>query len=336
MRQPLDLFRPASYTSPGPGGPWGVAMAEVVGAVPVDRLFLGDGGIETSLIYLEGVELPLFASFPLLDDAFGRARLRNYFEPYLALCAATSGAGFLLDTATWRASADWGRKLGYDAAALVRVNHDAVAFARALRDEWQLRIAGPILINGIIGPRGDGYIVDAPDGADDHLLFHLPQATALRDAGVDLISAMTMTSTAEALGVARAASAVGLPVAVSFTVETDGRLPSGERLREAVEHVNAEAAPAYFGVNCAHPSHFDACFDDEGPWLGRIRSIRANASPRSHAELDEATELDVGDLPNLAGRYLGLRQRLPALNILGGCCGTDHRHIRAIRDAWFR
>jgi homocysteine S-methyltransferase len=305
-------------------------MANLVGAVPVDRLFLGDGGIETSLIYLEGAELPQFASFPLLGEEAGRARLRNYFEPYLALCAATSGAGFLLDPATWRASTDWGRKLGYDAAALVRVNHDAVAFARALRDEWQVRIAGSILINGIIGPRGDGYVVDAPNSADEHLAFHLPQATALRDAGADLISAMTMTSSAEALGVARAASAMGLPVTVSFTVETDGRLPSGERLREAVEYVNAAAAPAYFGVNCAHPSHFEACFDDEGPWLKRIRSIRANASPRSQAELD------VGDLPDLAGRYLGLRQRLPALNILGGCCGTDHRHIGAIRDAWVR
>lgn len=311
-------------------------MAKLAGVVPVDRLFLGDGGLETSLIYLQGVELPQFAAFPLLEDDSGRARLRSYFEPYLELCAATSGAGFLLDTATWRASADWGHKLGYDAAALMRVNRDAVAFARHLRDEWQPRISGPILINGIIGPRGDGYVVDPPAGVEDHLAFHLPQAEALRDAGVDLISAMTMTSTAEALGVARAALQVGLPAAVSFTVETDGRLPSGEHLREALERVDAEATPAYFGVNCAHPSHFATCLEDEGPWLARIRCVRANASHLSHAELDKATELDAGDLPDLAGRYLGLRRRLPALNILGGCCGTDLRHIQAIRDAWLQ
>lgn len=299
-------------------------------------LFLGDGGIETTLIYLDGIDLPEFASFVLLRDNEGRNRLRRYFEPYLELCAATPGAGFLLDTPTWRASADWGRKLAYDAQALFRANLDAVELAHSIRDEWQARVAGPIVLCGIIGPRGDGYVVDAAGSVDEATTFHLPQATALRDGGVDMLSALTMTSVAEALGVAYAARAVGLPVAISFTVETDGRLPSGEPLREAVERVDADAPPAYFGVNCAHPSHFDACFDDAGPWTERIRSIRANASARSHAELNESTELDIGDLPDLADRYVRLRARLPKLNVLGGCCGTDLRHLRAIRDAWIQ
>ncbi|MEP7102027.1 MAG: homocysteine S-methyltransferase family protein [Burkholderiales bacterium] len=299
-------------------------------------LFLCDGGLETSLIYLDGLDLPQFASFVLLHDAAGRESLRRYFEPYLEICAGTRGAGFLLDTATWRASADWGQTLGYDAQALVQANHDAVSLARAIRDDWQTRIAGPIVISGVIGPRGDGYVVDAAGGVEDAMTFHLPQATALRDAGADMLSAVTMTSVAEAIGVAWAARSVGLPVAISFTVETDGRLPSGEPLREAVERVDAEASPDYFGVNCAHPSHFDACFEEAGAWTGRIRSIRANASARSHAELDAATELDIGDLPDLADRYVRLRTRLPSLNVLGGCCGTDHRHLRAIRDAWNR
>jgi S-methylmethionine-dependent homocysteine/selenocysteine methylase len=299
-------------------------------------LFLGDGGIETTLIYLDGIDLPEFASFVLLRDDEGRNRLRRYFEPYLELCAATPGAGFLLDTPTWRASADWGRKLAYDAQALFRANLDAVELARSIRDEWQARVAGPIVLCGIIGPRGDGYVVDAPGSVDEATTFHMPQATALRDGGVDMLSALTMTSVAEALGVAWAARAVGLPVAISFTVETDGRLPSGEPLRDAVERVDADAPPAYFGVNCAHPSHFDACFDDAGPWTARIRSIRANASALSHAELNLATELDIGDLPDLANRYVRLRARLPSLNVLGGCCGTDQRHLRAIRDAWIQ
>jgi len=299
-------------------------------------LFLGDGGLETTLIYGQGVALPEFAAFPLLDSEAGRAHLQRYYNPFLELCAATPGAGFLLDTPTWRASADWGARLGYDAVALARVNREAVQFVRALRNAWQPRMAGPIVLTGVIGPRGDGYGAALPGNADEASAFHRPQAEALRDAGVDMLAAVTMTSVTEALGVARAAHAVGLPVSISFTVETDGRLPSGERLREAIEDVDADAPahPAYFGVNCAHPSHFAACFEDSGAWLDRIRCVRANASTRSHAELDAASEIDIGDMADLADRYVRLRSVLPKLNVLGGCCGTDERHMKAIGEAW--
>jgi homocysteine S-methyltransferase len=191
-----------------------------------------------------------------------------------------------------------------------------------------------VVISGIIGPRGDGYIADAPTSVADATAYHRSQAAALRDGGVDMLAAVTMTTIAEAIGIARAASIVGLPVSISFTVETDGRLPSGEMLREAIETVDADTRPAYFAVNCAHPTHFEACFDGGGSWTTRIRGIRANASTRSHAELDAATELDIGDPLALGEHYRRLRASLPALNVLGGCCGTDHRHLRAIRDAW--
>ena len=301
-------------------------------------LFLSDGGLETTLIYLEGVELPHFAAFVLLQSAAGRARLRRYYEPYLELAAATPGAGFVLETPTWRASADWGGLLGYGEAALAAVNRDAVQLLRMWRDEWQPRIEGPIVLAGIVGPRGDGYIADAPDSAEAAADYHRAQAAALKDGGAEMLAAATMTTSAEALGVANAAASVGLPVAISFTVETDGRLPSGESLREAIERVDARASvpPAYFAVNCAHPSHFEAVLDDQGGWVRRIHALRANASTRSHAELDAATELEIGDVPDLADRYRRLRAPLPALNVLGGCCGTDLRHLRAIRDAWLR
>ena len=299
-------------------------------------LFLSDGGLETTLVFLEGVDLPHFAAFVLLRNEPGRERLRRYYRPYLELCASTPGAGFVLETATWRASPDWGRLLGYDASALEQANVDAAQLMIALRDEWRSRLTGPVVVNGVIGPRGDGYVVDAPSSAADAAAYHLPQAVALKMGGVDMLSAVTMTSSAEAMGVARAAKAVGLPVAVSFTVETDGRLPSGEPLREAVEQVDADTAPAYFAVNCAHPSHFEACFADGGSWTTRIRGIRANASALSHAELDVATELDIGDPADLGERYRRLRVALPALNVLGGCCGTDSRHLSAIRDAWIQ
>ena len=297
-------------------------------------LFLSDGGLETTLVYLEGVDLPHFAAFVLLRDEAGRERLRRYYRPYLELCASTPGAGFVLETPTWRASPDWGRLLGYDASALEQANIDAARLVSVLRDEWRSRLTGPAVLSGTIGPRGDGYVADAPSSAADAAAYHLAQAVALKKGGVDMLSAVTMTTSAEAMGVARSAKAVGLPVAISFTVETDGRLPSGEPLREAIERLDAETAPAYFGVNCAHPSHFEACFADGGAWTSRIRGIRANASTRSHAELDVATELDIGDPADLGERYRRLRVPLQALNVLGGCCGTDSRHLRAIRDAW--
>lgn len=297
-------------------------------------LFLSDGGLETTLVYLEGVELPHFAAFVLLDDDAGRERLRRYYRPYLELCANTPGAGFVLETPTWRANPDWGNLLGYDAAALAQANTEAVRLLSELRAAWRSRLTGPVVLSGIIGPRGDGYVADSASSADDAAAYHLPQATALRDGGVDMLAAVTMTSSAEALGIARSAKEVGLPVAISFTVETDGRLPDGESLREAIAKVDADTPPAYFAVNCAHPSHFEACLADGGDWTARIRGIRANASTRSHAELDTASELDIGDPVDLGDRYRRLRTPLPALNVLGGCCGTDQRHLRAIRDAW--
>jgi S-methylmethionine-dependent homocysteine/selenocysteine methylase len=299
-------------------------------------LFLSDGGLETTLVFLDGVDLPDFAAFPLLATADGRERLRRYYEPYLELCAVTPGAGFVLETPTWRANPDWALRLGYDAAALRQANVDAARWTGALRDAWRERIAGPIVLSGVIGPRGDGYVADAPANVADAADYHLSQAAALKEGGVDMLAAVTMTTAAEANGIARAARAVGLPAAISFTVETDGRLPSGESLRDAMAQVETDAPPAYFAINCAHPVHFEAVLATLGDLAPRIRAIRANASARSHAELDNATELDIGDPPDLGDRYRRLRAPLPALNVLGGCCGTDARHLRAIRDAWLR
>jgi homocysteine S-methyltransferase len=298
-----------------------------------DRVFLTDGGLETTLIFARGLELPLFAAFPLLDDANGRATLRDYFGRYIAT-AREQGTGFLLDTPTWRANADWGAQLGYEAAAMDRVNRDAVAFARELREQ-----AGgapePILISGVIGPRGDGYRADAQMTAMEAEAYHAPQARSLA-AGADLVAAITMTYADEAIGIARAAARAGVPVAISFTVETDGRLPSGQALGEAIEQVDAEtlAAPAHYMVNCAHPSHFAGVLAEGGAWRDRIAGLRANASVKSHAELDAASELDAGDPAELAEDYAALRSQLRNVSVLGGCCGTDERHVAAVGAAW--
>ena len=292
------------------------------------RVRLTEGGLETTLVFHHGVELSHFAAFPLLEDEDGRRALRAYWEPYLELVTDT-GAPFAVDTMTWRANPDWGARLGYDAAALAGVNAAAVRFAADVSREL-----GGACLNGVVGPRGDGYVVNEVMTAEQAEKYHQPQVRALAEAGVDQVSALTLTYAHEAVGFVRSAIRVGVPAVVSFTVETDGRLPSGDTLRDAVEQVEVETdrAPLGYMVNCAHPAHFGGALS-EGPWLQRVIGVRANASMMSHAELDAAEELDAGDPEDLGARYRQLLDRLPALELVGGCCGTDHRHVRAIAAA---
>lgn len=297
-----------------------------------NRTFLSDGGIETTLIFHEGLDLPLFASFVLMDSPEGRAKLRDYYVPYLEL-ARRFRAGFVLDTPTWRASADWGRQLGYDRAALGAVNRASVDLMVELRDAYEVD-GSPCVISGAIGPRGDGYKagrMSATEAED----YHAEQIETFAESGVDMVGGYTMNTVAEAVGIARAARRIGVPVAIAFTVETDGRLVTGESLQRAIETTDAETdgAPAYYLVNCAHPTHFVDALEGAGEWRSRILGVKANASTKSHAELDESETLDAGDPVDLGHRYRTLRQRLPAMRIMGGCCGTDHRHIAAICEA---
>ena len=298
-------------------------------------LTITDGGLETELIFHHGFDLPLFAAFPLLERADGRAAIRRYYDGYAAI-AREHGAGLLLESPTWRANPDWAPLLGYDLDALDAANRDAIALLEEIRaDHSDL---SHVVISGCIGPRGDGYRVGDAMSAEEAEAYHAHQIGVFAGTAADMVAALTMTYADEATGVTRAARAAGMPVAISFTVETDGRLPSGQPLDEAVAEVDAATGegPDYYMINCAHPTHFeDALGDDEG-WVRRIRGLRANASLRSHAELDEATELDEGDPHDLAARYSALRDRLPNLSVLGGCCGTDHRHVAAIGAAWTR
>jgi S-methylmethionine-dependent homocysteine/selenocysteine methylase len=297
-----------------------------------DRLYITDGGLETTLIFHLGLDLPDFAAFDLLRDDTGTEALRRYFEPYLAI-ARERGAGLVLDSATWRASRDWGERLGYSLEELAEANRRAVALTEELRASAP---DVPTVLNGVVGPRGDGYVVGETMTAAEAEDYHAEQIGTFAETATEMVSAITMTYVDEAVGITRAAQAAGLPAAISFTVETDGRLPSGQPLGEAIEQVDAEtgSSPAYFMVNCAHPTHFADVLD--GPWRERIAGIRANASTMSHAELDAATELDEGNPTELAAQYLALRDRLPNANVLGGCCGTDDRHIAAIAAAWVR
>jgi homocysteine S-methyltransferase len=292
---------------------------------------LTDGGIETTLIFHEGFDLPGFASFPLLEEERGRAALRRYFEPFLDT-AQQHGVPFVLDTATWRANPDWGERLGYDDDALAAANAEAVAFARELAADRP-----DVTINGVVGPRGDGYVVGDRMSADAAASYHGRQISVLREAGAERITALTLSYPEEAVGVVQAAAAAGVPVVPAFTVEPDGRLPDGTPLAEALERVDAATGGAadFFMVNCAHPTHIAAGLDD-APALGRIGGLRVNASALSHAELDAMEELDEGDPVALARDNASLQERLPSVGLLGGCCGTDHRHVAEIVTAWGR
>lgn len=294
-----------------------------------DRIFLTDSGIETTLIFQDGLELPYFAAFHLLQEETGAEVLRAYYRRH-ATIAQEHGTGFILESPTWRASADWGAKLGYSSEALDAANRTAIALLRRIKTEFETERL-PMPISGCVGPRGDGYDPGRLMSADDAEAYHARQIRIFAEAGVDMVTAITMTNVNEAIGVTRAARAAELPVVISFTVETDGRLPTGESLRNSIETVDhaTGGGPIYFMVNCAHPTHFERVLDD-GAWVGRIRGIRANASKCSHAELDEAKELDDGDPAELGRQYRAIRRRFGHINVLGGCCGTDHRHIEQI------
>jgi S-methylmethionine-dependent homocysteine/selenocysteine methylase len=286
-------------------------------------MFITDGGMETVLIFQQGIDLPDFAAFVLLDDPAGVETLRAYYRTYIEI-ARTREVGIVLDTPTWRANPDWGERLGYGPDALADVNRRGVALLEELRSPG-------VVVSGCIGPRGDGYRVDSTMSAGEAERYHAPQVDIFARTSADLVSALTLTYADEASGIVRAASTAEIPVVISFTVETDGRLPSGQALGEAIEQVDAETggAAAYFMVNCAHPTHFAGALE-QAPWIDRLRGLRANASKKSHAELDDAEELDEGDPAELAAAYGELRERLPKLNVVGGCCGTDHRHVDAI------
>lgn len=295
------------------------------------RQFLTDSGLETTLVFHDGIDLPCFAAFHLLQDSRGRAILRSYFERYIDMARA-HGRGVVLEAPTWRANPDWGARLGYDAAALAQANRSAIAMLQELRIAHQ---AVPVVISGNLGPRGDGYRVDARMSVDQARAYHAQQIEVFALTEADLVSAFTLNYPQEAAGIALAARDAAMPVVISFTVETDGRLPCADALGEAIEQVDAQTDGyvAYYMINCAHPTHFRRVLEEGGDWRQRIGGLRANASRRSHAELDESTELDTGDPEQLAAEYAELRALLPRLTVLGGCCGTDHRHVEAIAAA---
>lgn len=294
--------------------------------------FLTDGGIETHMIFNRGVDAPHGAVFTMIDSEAGREQLREYYSGYLPI-AQRAGLGFLFDTNTWRANPDWGTLVGYNSERLRAANRASVALCAGLAAEFEA--AGvPTVISGAIGPRRDAWQYDGEMTVREAIAYHTPQIAAFADSEADLVSAYTLTNTPEAVGIATAAQRAGMPCAISFTLETDGRLPGGKPLPDAIAEVDQATGgyPAYFMINCVHPTHFTDLVSGGGGWLDRIGGLRANASAKSHAELDNSDTLDIGDPEDLARRYRRLLELMPGIRVIGGCCGTDHRHIAAVCD----
>ncbi|WP_332699010.1 homocysteine S-methyltransferase family protein [Devosia sp.] len=294
------------------------------------QMFVTDGGIETHMIFNEGHDLPHFSVFQLNDSEQGRRAMREYYRPYIQI-ARNAGQGFLFDTNTWRANPDWGALVGYDAERLRAVNIGAVRFCREVAGAFE--VAGVrTVVSGAIGPRRDAWQYDGAMSVEEAMRYHGAQVAAFAEADADLVTAYTLTNTPEAIGIAKLAEAAGLPSVLSFTLETDGHLPGGKPLGDAIGEVDAATggSPAYYMINCVHPIHFASTIRHAGSWVNRIGGLRVNASMKSHAELDESETLDIGNWQDLAQRYSRILPLLPNIRVIGGCCGTDHRHIGAI------
>ncbi len=297
--------------------------------------FLTDAGLETDLIFNHGIEIREFAAHTLLPEPKGREALAKYLRGFLSL-AYEKDAGFILDSQTWKAHMHWAEDLGTTDEKLHEANRDAIAFIAGLRDEYSGN-AKPVVLNGVIGPRGDAYAPEAEIAAGEAEEYHSKQIGWLAKTEIDMVTALTFTQSDEAIGIVRAARAADLPVVISFTVETDGNLPTGQSLNDAIVAVDeaTESGAAYFMVNCAHPDHFSHVLEN-AEWSRRIRGIRCNASRKSHAELDQSETLDDGDPVELGSEYRAIREKMPWLNVFGGCCGSDLRHVTEIAHALAR
>lgn len=281
-------------------------------------------GMETDLIFNKGIDLPEFAAFPLLETESGQKIIDGYYQRLIEF-AAQRNIGVILDGVTWVASRDRAQKLGYTPKQLADINVQAVQLMVQARLNYGDL---PTLICADVGPRADAYARDEPMSAAQAEKYHAEQLSFFVNIDVDFVTAYTIGYVDEAIGMARAALALELPIVISFTVETDGRLPSGMGLKECIAQVDeaTNGYVLYYMINCAHPEHFMNLFDGEA-WMQRIKGIVVNASRCSHKELNNATQLDAGDPVKLGLMVRKLRKKFPWFTVIGGCCGTDMRHL---------
>lgn len=295
-------------------------------------LYLTEAGTETEVLYKEGYELPHFAMWTLLDNPEAMERIGDMYRRYLDV-AAENETGIVLCGFDYRASPDWAALLDVDRDGLREVIHRGIGFLRDVSDPYRDRVPH-ILLGGSIGPRGDAYSRGEPVTADSAEEYHSFQIACLKEAGADIACAHTFNNIPEAVGVARAARAEGLPLAMYFSLDSSSRLNTGPSLRDAVIETDSQTgnAPLFYGLNCSHPVEFEPALEP-GDWIDRLRSIRPNASKMEKIALCKLGHLEDGDPDELGAQMGDLARRYPHMDIMGGCCGTDERHLSRIAEA---
>ena len=293
------------------------------------KLMTTAGGFETWMQYVDGFKLRHFCAFELLNDARGLGCLRDYHRKVVE-AATANGFGVINEGLHYRSSRDWGELIGFSREALLEINVRGIEFYRDFAREY----AGPdtpMLVGGVVGPRGDAYNIGRLPDAAEAEDYHSEQIRIFREAGADHVTAMTFSSVDEAIGVARAAKSVGIPVVISFLLARGGRLKGGETLEEAITRVDSatDDAPAYYMINCTHPTEFEPALT-AGKWISRLGGFMPNAVAMETLDLCKLGHLEDGDPVELGAQMGALAQRFPHINVWGGCCGTDGRHIGEI------
>lgn len=297
------------------------------------ELFLTEGGSETEIMYRHGFELPEFAMFTLLENPKAVPIMRDMFCAQLDV-AAEFGLSFLLTGLDYRASPDWGAKLGYSAQGLADANISAIEFLRDIAQGYEDQIPR-LLVGGILGPRGDAYDLNQNITAESAEDYHSVQLNTLKAAGVDFVSAQTFNNVPEAVGVCKAASKMGVALSVGLTLDSTCRLKSGPSLAEAITEIDAltgEQAPDFYLLNCSHPVEYEPALENAS-WIKRLRGVRPNASKMEKLALCKLGHLEDGDPVELGAQLGDLSQRFPHMDIFGGCCGTGDSHLREIAKA---
>ncbi len=307
-----------------------MTVASPTPPIGTNEVFLTEGGIETEIMYRHGFELPEFSMLPLLDNPKAVAAIRSVLSQHLDV-AAEFGLSFMLTGLDYRASPDWGAKLGYSPAGLADATIAAIDLLRDIAKNYENQIPR-LLIGGILGPRGDAYSLNREITEASSEDYHAVQLETLKRAKVDFTCAMTFNNIAESVGAARAAATAGMPFSISLTLDGTSKLKSGPSLAEAITEIDAKTgneAPDFYMINCSHPLEYEPALE-AGDWTKRLRGVRPNASKMDKLALCKLGHIEDGDPVELGAQLLSLSDRYPQLDIFGGCCGTGHNHLREI------
>lgn len=311
-------------------------MTEFAAAFRSGTPIITDGGIETRIMFETNLSMdPELQVAALVPDPDGAAALRSIYESYIK-AAGEFGLPIVIGTPTFRASLNFARRAGHGGEESVReLNVGAVRLLRQLREDSDHR---PIFIAGVIGPSGDAYTPGDALGAPEAAAYHRLQTEVLAEEGVEFLFAPTFPAVDEALGVAMAMGRSGLPYVVSFVLDTAGRVLDGTPLTAAIERIDNEALPPplYYSISCVYPDVAARALEDAArdskTLVGRIAELKANGSPLGTDELVRLDHIEATPPEPFAELLWSLHESHPVLRVIGGCCGTDDRHIRALAE----